>query len=293
MLYRERYYWKEGICVLEFEFMRHAFAGCALVSVIAGPVGWFLMLRRQAFAAHALSHIGFSGAAGAVWLGFPPLAGMIAFSLAAGLAIGSEHEADRGAPVQRDGTIGLVLAASLGLGTWFLHMANGASSLATTLLFGDVLGIGRNTLFSLLAVAVVCLSGLGVLCRPLLFSSLAPQVAQAKGVPVKIAALGFMAVCALACSACAEVAGALLAFSLMIGPPATALRLNLGPLAGVTVSTLLALFLSWGGLILSWETDAPVPLWIGLGAALLYGGAGLWGRFRNLSVRTTSSIRAQ
>ncbi|MBS0983148.1 metal ABC transporter permease [Gluconobacter cerinus] len=266
--------------MFEFEFMRHAFLGCTLVSVLAGTVGWFLSLRRQAFAAHALSHIGFSGAAGAVWLGVSPLFGMIAFSLLAGLAIGSEGEGRGKIPPQRDSTIGLVLAASLGLGTWFLHEANGASSMATTLLFGDVLGIDTPTLFILAGVTALCLLGLVFLGRPLLFSSLTPEVARARGVPVRLTSLGFMAVAALACSACAEVSGALLAFSLMIGPAATALRLGLCPAMGLLVSVLLALVLSWGGLMLSWVTDIPIPFWIGLGAGIFYGLANLWIRLR-------------
>ncbi|GBR23709.1 metal ABC transporter permease [Gluconobacter japonicus] len=256
--------------MFEFEFMQHAFLGCTIVSVLAGTVGWFLILRRQAFAAHALSHIGFSGAAGAVWLGVSPLYGMIAFSLLAGLAMGSEAKGVVLSP-HRDSMIGLVLAASLGLGTWFLHEANGASSMATTLLFGDVLGIDMPTLLALTGVAVLCLSGLVFLGRPLLFASLMPDVAQARGVPVRLTSLGFMAIAALACSACAEVSGALLAFSLMVGPAATALRLGLGPIAGLVSAVALALFLSWGGLALSWMTDIPVPFWIGLGAAACYG----------------------
>lgn len=268
--------------MFEFDFMRHAFVGAAVVSVLAGTVGWFLMLRRQAFAAHALSHIGFSGAAGAVWLGFPPLSGMVVFSLMAGFVIGAEREGERGVPAQRDSTIGLVLAASLGLGAWFLHMSNRGSSLATTLLFGDVLGIDMRTLEALCGVAVLCLGLLAFLGRRLLFASLAPEVARARGVPARLVSVVFMAVAALACAACAEVAGALLAFSLMIGPAATALKLGLGPLAGIVLSVGLALGLSWGGLMLSWVTDAPVPFWIGLGAALSYALADLWRRFRSL-----------
>ncbi|EHH67696.1 metal ABC transporter permease [Gluconobacter morbifer] len=269
--------------MFEFDFMRHAFEGSAIVSVMAGSVGWFLSLRRQAFAAHALSHVGFSGAAGAVWLGYPPLGGMVLFSLLTGLAMGCERDAGEGASVQRDSSIGLVLAASLGLGTWFLHKANGASSLATTLLFGDVLGIDGRTLGELGVVALICLTGLTMLARPLLFASLAPEVARARGVPVRAVSLAFMLVAALTCAACAEVAGALLAFSLMIGPAAGALRLSLRPLAGLVFSVGGALVLSWGGLVLSWQTDVPVPFWTGMGAAGVYGLACLGSRFRTLS----------
>ncbi|QDH16896.1 metal ABC transporter permease [Swingsia samuiensis] len=267
--------------MFEYEFMRHAFIGCALVSIISGPVGWFLSLRRQTFAAHALSHVGFSGAAAAVWMSISPFYGMIIFTLIAGLAMGVESKSDRRIPVQRDNAIGLVLAASLGVGTWFLHAANSSSSIATALLFGDILGIDTQTLFLLMMVMIICLLSLLFLARPLLFLSLSPQVALARGVPVNYASLGFMCITALACAACSEIAGMLLAFSLMIGPSATALRLNLAPLAGIIFSIILSLVLSWSGLILSWITDIPSSFWIGIGAVIFYCFAMAWNKIFN------------
>lgn len=256
-----------------FEFMRHAAMGCVLVSILAGLVGWFLLLRGQAFAAHSLTHVGFSGAAGAVWLGFPPLMGMGVFSLMAGLVLG--HETQKGkAPLNRDGMTGLVLSASLGLGMLFLHLSNGASSLVTTLLFGDVLGLSASALQILAVVAVLCCVVLALIGRPLLFASLNPEMALARGVPVRVLSLLLMVIAALACAVCSEIAGALLSFSLMVGPAATSLRLGLSPLKGMVVSVGLALGLSLGGLALSWQTDIPVPFWIGAGALVIYLAAG-------------------
>lgn len=261
--------------MLEFDFMRHAFLGCFLVSLIAGPIGWFLLMRRQAFAAHALPHIGFSGAAAAVWLGVAPLEGMLTATLLAGLLMAWEgrdpHATFR--LVQRETMTGLVLAASLGIGLWCLHEANGATNKATTLLFGDVLGIDIASLEILGVVGAVCAGLLVFLWRPLLFASLAPDLAAARGVKLGRVTLGFMALAALAAAACSVVAGALLSFSLMIGPAAAALRLELPPARGMIFSTVAALSLSWGGLALSWVTDAPVAFWISVGAVLLYGGA--------------------
>nr|WP_294915161.1 metal ABC transporter permease [uncultured Neokomagataea sp.] len=266
-----------------FEFMRHAAMGCVLVSLLAGLVGWFLLLRGQAFAAHSLTHVGFSGAAGAVWLGFSPLMGMGVFSLLAGCVLGYEMPQGR-QPLNRDGMTGLVLSASLGLGMLFLHFSNGASSMVTTLLFGDVLGLSRASLQTLIGVTAVCCAVLAVVGRPLLFASLNPEMALARGVPVRLLSLALMLVSALACAVCSEIAGALLSFSLMVGPAATALRLGLSPLWGMVASVMMALVLSLGGLVLSWQTDVPVPFWIGAGALVLYMIAGGFIRLRRMAL---------
>ncbi|MXV36419.1 MULTISPECIES: metal ABC transporter permease [unclassified Saccharibacter] len=258
--------------MFDFPFMQHAFVGCLLVSLLAGPIGWFMLLRRQAFAAHALPHIGFSGAAAAIWLGIAPLWGMMGSSLIAGLLMAQESKGEGGtfAPIRRESMTGLVLAASLGIGVWCLHMANSASNQASTLLFGDVLGLSAHTLFSLGGILIFCISVLGIIGRPLLFSSIAPDLAQARGVPITLLSRLFMMLAAFATAACSEVAGALLSFSLMIGPASAALRLELSPTKGLLFSLVSALCLSWGGLILSWYTDAPVAFWIGIGAVALY-----------------------
>ncbi|MXV45160.1 metal ABC transporter permease [Saccharibacter sp. 17.LH.SD] len=258
--------------MFEFSFMQHAFIGCFLVSVLAGIVGWFMLLRRQTFAAHALPHIGFSGAAAAVWIGFSPLLGMIGSSLIAGFFIAHEGHKTGGSfhPLRRETMTGLALTASLGLGVWCLHEANTASNQATTLLFGDVLSLSTTTLMELGGVFLLCIILLGALWRPLLFSSLSPDLAEARGVSVSHISRSFMILAALATSACSEIAGALLSFSLMIGPASAALRLELSPLKGIIFSIIAALALSWSGLILSWFTDAPVSFWISIGAVLLY-----------------------
>lgn len=264
--------------MFEFGFMRHAFLGCFLVALMAGSVGWLLLLRRQAFAAHALPHIGFSGAAASLWLGFPPFPGMILSTMLAALAmIGEERRGkDHHLPAfwRRETMTGLVLAASLGLGVLCLHEAANATGQTSRLLFGDVLGLDWLNILSLMVVFCLCSLGLAILWRPLLFSSLSPVLAQARGVPVRPVSAGFMLIVALASSACSEVAGALLSFSLMIGPAASALRLNLPPVSGIIFSMLSALGLAWGGLVLSWYTDAPVAFWIGTGSVALYFASG-------------------
>ncbi|MDF7673281.1 iron chelate uptake ABC transporter family permease subunit [Acetobacteraceae bacterium ESL0709] len=267
--------------MLGYDFMRHAFVGCFFVSLLAGTLGWFMILRHQIFAAHALPHIGFSGAAAAIWLKLSPFTGMIVSSLAAGLFMVTDDrkKSHLSLPIQREMMTGLVLAASLGIGVFCLFEANSASNQATNLLFGDVLGLSFGTLLVLACVTVFCLTMLVLLGRPLLFSTLAPELAEAQGVRLSVISYGFMAMVALASAACSEVAGALLSFSLMIGPAAAALRLGLTPVKGLTFSVLGALALSWGALICSWYTDFPVAFLIGIGAVGLYITAG-W--LRNL-----------
>ncbi|QHI96246.1 metal ABC transporter permease [Aristophania vespae] len=270
--------------MLSYDFMRHAFLGCFLVSLLAGSLGWFMVVRHQIFAAHALPHIGFSGAAAALWLKISPFAGMILFSLIAGFFMASEDRKKHVIPLssQRETMTGLVLAASLGLGVFCLYEANSASNQATTLLFGDVLGLSFNVLLALGAVTLICLIGLAILWRPLLFVTLAPDLAEARGVKLSVISYGFMALVALASAACSEVAGALLSFSLMIGPPAAALKLGLTPLKGLGFSIVSALLLSWGALITAWFTDVPIAFLIGIGAVLLYFLAGRFSSWRQL-----------
>lgn len=260
--------------MLQYEFMQNAFMASGLVSVLSGLVGWFLVLRGQSFAGHALSHIGFAGATGAVLLGVSPLLGMALAAVGAGLILGWEPQGDQcddeAVKSQRDGVIGLVLAASLGIGLVFLQWQHAPVSVTTALLFGNVLGVDRATLLLLALVSALCLGLLALISRPLLFASLDPDMAAAKGMPLRLIASGFMIVVALATAVCSETTGILLAFSLLVGPAATMLRLGLSPWNGLVGSACLALILSWGGLTLSWYTGAPVSFWISLGAALSY-----------------------
>lgn len=260
--------------MLEFEFMRHAFLAAAAVALLCGPVGWFLVLRGQSFAGHALSHIAFAGATGAVLIGIAPLLGMTLAAGLAGIALG--WEAPAGTPRAsrltsgRDSATGLVLAASLGVGTLFLQWSNAPSSSATALLFGNVLGVNRPTLLLLGGLTTTGILALAVIARPLLFVSLDPDMAAARGAPVRLVSVAFMVLVALSSAVCAEVTGILLAFSLLVGPAATMLRLGLAPWLGALGAALLALGLAWSGLALSWWTDAPVSFWIAALAALTY-----------------------
>ena len=247
-----------SMTMLQYEFMRTAFAASAIVAVVAGCVGYFLVLRGQTFAGHALAHVGFTGATGAVLIGASPLAGLVLLTVAAGLGMGLLG--DRLA--NRDIAIGLVLALALGLGLLFLHFFTGFATQATSLLFGNVLAVSASAVWVLLALGALCIGVLGIISRPLLFASLQPELADAKGVHLKLLSAAFMALVALATAECAQVVGVLLVFALMVGPAATAQRLTTKITWGVLLAAALALIEAWSGLALAFYTDWPVSFWI-------------------------------
>jgi zinc/manganese transport system permease protein len=253
--------------MLDYAFMRNAFAAAAIVAVVAGPVGYFLVLRGQTFAGHALAHIGFTGATGAFLVGIPPLWGLLALTVAGGVVIGLMGEK----LAQRDVAIGLVLALALGFGLLFLHFVTSFATQATALLFGNVLAVDRATLWSLAGLGVVALLALGAIARPLLFASLQPELAEAKGVSLRLQAVMFLAIVAFATAEAAQIVGVLLVFTLMVGPAAASLRLTrrVGP--GILLAAGLALFQALGGLALAYETDWPTSFWITALSGMVYG----------------------
>jgi zinc/manganese transport system permease protein len=244
--------------MFEYDFMRSAFAAATIVGVVAGAVGYFLVLRSQTFAGHALAHVGFTGATGAVLIGIAPLWGLVLMTVAAGLGMGFMGER----LAQRDVAIGLVLALSLGLGLLFLHFYTAYASQATALLFGNVLAVDVRTVWTLLALGVLSLVLLAIISRPLLFASLQPEVAEARGVSLRLYGVLFLAIVALTTAECAQIVGVLLVFALMVGPAAAALRLTRSVGNGVLLSAVLAVAEAWLGLTLAFYTDWPTSFWI-------------------------------
>ncbi len=252
--------------MLEYDFMRNAFGAAALVAVVSACVGYFLVLRGQAFAGHALAHVGFAGATGAVLIGVSPLWGFLVSTLTGGVGMGLLGERVEG----RDVAIGIVLAFSLGLGLLFLHFFTSYAAQATTLLFGNLLGIDAGTLAALAVLAVVSLVGLAIISRPLLFATLQPELAEAKGVPLRLTSVLFLAVVAVATAECAQIVGVLLVFALMIAPAAAAQHLTRRILPGMLLAVVLALADAWGGLILAYYTNWPSSFCITALGSLTY-----------------------
>jgi len=254
------------ITMLDYDFMRNAFAAAGVAAVVSGLVGYFLVLRGQTFAGHALSHIGFAGATGAVLIGLASVWGLLGFTVAAGIGIGVLGERLSG----RDVAIGVVLSLALGLGLLFLHYYTAFATQATALLFGNVLAVDRSTIVTLIVLAVITIAGLASLMRPLIFATLQPELAEAKGVPLRLVSTAFLVVVALAVSQSAQIVGVLLVFALMVGPPATAQRLVAGLWAGMALSAGLALAEAWLGLAIAYHTDWPVSFCIAMLSALGY-----------------------
>jgi len=243
--------------IFDYEFMRNAFYACTIVGIVAGAVGYFLVLRGQTFAGHALAHVGFPGATGAGLIGLSPFFGLTVFTVVAGVGIGLLGER-----AHRDVAIGIVLTLSLGLGLLFLHFYTAFASQATNVLFGNVLGISLRTVIVLAVLAVVILVALMLIARPLLFASLQPELAEARGVPLNLVSILFMILVAVATSEAVQIVGVLLVFALMVAPAATSLRLTRGVLAGIGVSIALAVGIAWISLSLAFLTDWPTSFWI-------------------------------
>jgi zinc/manganese transport system permease protein len=261
--------------MLEYEFMRNAFAASAIVGVVAGAVGYFLVLRGQTFAGHALAHVGFPGATGAALAGLSPFFGLTAFTLAAGVGIGLLGER-----AHRDVAIGIVLTLSLGLGLLFLHFYTANAAQATSVLFGNVLGIGFHTVLVLAAMALVTLAALTIVARPLLFASLQPELAEAKGVRLELVSTLFMVIVAIATAEATQIVGVLLVFALMVAPAATSLLLTRGVLAGIVASILIAVAIAWASLTLAYFTDWPTSFFITALGAGAYLSAAVVGKLR-------------
>lgn len=238
---------EDAAAMWQYAFMRHAFEAGTIIAVVAGVMGYFIVLRQSSFAAHALSHIGFAGAAGAVLLGLPPLAGLLAFTSGGGvvMAILGPRAANR------DVQIGTVLAFMLGLGVLFISLYKGYATEAYSILFGDILGISHSDVLITLAAALILLGIVSLIYRPLLLCCLDEDVAEAKGLPIFSLGAAFMVLVAVATSIAVQVVGVLLIFSLMVTPAAVAQRLARRPAMGMGISVLIAIFATWFGLFAS------------------------------------------
>jgi len=252
--------------MLEYDFMRTAFMASGMAAVLAGTVGFFLVLRGQTFAGHALSHVGFTGATGAVLFGLSPLAGLVGFTFLSGIAMGMFGEK----LAERDVAIGMMLSLALGLGLLFLHFYTTGATQAAALLFGNVLGVDDSALLTLALLSIGSLAALATIVRPLIFASLQPELAEARGVPVRSVSTAFLAIVGVAVAECSQIVGILLVFALMVGPAAAAQNLSRRLAGGVALAAALALAEAWGGLTLAFYTDWPTSFWITALSGLVY-----------------------
>ena len=244
--------------VLGTDFMRNAFVGGILVAVAAGLLGWFVVVRQHAFAAHALAHIGFPGATGAVLVGAPVTAGLALFCVLGALAIGAfgTRLADR------EISTGTILAFATGLGVLFSSLSSRNTSAVTSILFGNLLAITPDQLvvFALftLALAVV----MACIARPMAFASVNPDVAEARGVPVRALGIAFMVLLALVVTMAVQVVGTLLLSGLVVTPAATALAVTARPVRVALLGGLIAVVSVVAGLVLSAMFNLPPSFFI-------------------------------
>ena len=248
----------------EFPFMVNALWAGTIVAVLAGAVGWFMVVRRQTFAGHTLSVIAFPGAAAAALAGLPLAVGYFGVCGlgALGLAAVSRGGGAGSGQADESAAIGTLQALALGLGFLFVNLYEGQLANLESLLFGTFLGITTGQVQTLLWVAVAALLALAAIGRPLLFASLDAEVARAAGVPTRLLGAVFLLLLGLAVAATAQITGALLVFALLVTPAATAQQLTARPGLGLALSVLLALLVTWVGLTIAYFSPYPVGFWV-------------------------------
>lgn len=239
--------------ILMSPFMSNALAGGTIVALAAGLIGYFVIVRNTAFAAHALAHIGLPGATGAVLLGLPVAFGLGVFCVGGALVIGAlgKRASDR------EVATGTVLALATGFGLFFNSLATKSSSTITNVLFGNLLAISHEQLVTFAVLLVVLAVSVGVIYRPLLFSSVNSQVAEAKSVRVRLLSMIFMALLGLAITMAVQAVGTLLLFALVVTPAATAIMLTPRPPAAMAISTAISVFSVWVGVAMSAMFNLP------------------------------------
>jgi zinc/manganese transport system permease protein len=246
----------------EFPFMVNALWAGTIVAVMAGAIGWFMVLRRQTFAGHTLAVIAFPGAAAATLAGLPLAVGYFGACGLGALALAGVNRPGAAAPADESASIGTLQAFALGLGFLFVNLYSGQLASLESLLFGTFLGITTGQVETLAWVAAVALVLLVAIGRPLLFASLDGEVARAAGVPVAALGLGFLLLLGLAVAATAQITGALLVFALLVTPAATAQQLTARPGWGLALSVGIALLVTWVGLTIAFYSPYPVGFWV-------------------------------
>jgi len=264
-------------------FMTNAWITGTIVAVVAGVVGHFVVLRGSAFPAHAIPKGAFAGAAGASLLGLNTLLGMAVFALLGALGIGTLGRRDR-----RDVVTALALVMMLALGAAFLSRTTEYEAQVYSLLFGEILGVNTGEILPVALLGVLCIVALAVIYRPLMMSSVAPEVAEARGISTQRVEILFLLIVALATAMTIPVVGTLLIFSLMIGPPAAARSLTSRPLIAMVLSVCIALVTVWLSIAASYLYNWPVGFFVGTVSALSYGLGRGWAAWQHRQRRSVA-----
>jgi zinc/manganese transport system permease protein len=246
--------------------MLNTWIAATIVAVVAGIVGFFAVLRGSTFAAHAIPNGAFAGAAGASLLGINVIWGLAVFAVAGAFGIGALG--DRKA--RHDVVTALTLVVMLGLGALFVSISTQYAEETYALLFGEVFGVSRSEVLPILGLGAASAVAIGVAFRPLMLTSALPEVAEARGVSTRRVDLYFLVVMALAASMTVPVVGALLMFSLMIGPAAAARSVTARPGVAMALSVAIALATVWLSIALSYQTNWPLGFFVGVIGAAFY-----------------------
>lgn len=271
-----------------FPFMVNAFLAGTIVAIVAGFMGWFMVLRRQSFAGHTLAVVGFPGASGASLLGISPMFGFFGFSLAAALAIASAGPRSLGAQPGRSlesAVLGTVQAFALACGFLFVSLYRGNIQDITALLFGSFLGITTDQVLLLGAVGVVSLLVLGLIGRRLLFASVDPEVAEAGGLSILGLGAVFLVLLGGAAAEAAQIVGSLLVFALLVVPAATAQVLTARPGLSIVLTLVIGLGMTWLGIAVAYYSSQPIGFLIASLAFATYLIAQAWRRLADYRSR--------
>lgn len=271
--------------LLAEHFVHTALWAGAVAAVVSGAIGIFVVTRGMSFAVHAISELGFTGAAGALVIGIDPVIGILGGSLLVGLVLGLLSLRGR----ERDSAIGAVLAFGLGLGVLFLSLYKYYANEAISLLFGSIFSVSDAQLRNLVIVGAVVLLGIGLVYRPLLFSSVDPDIAAARGVPLRALSVAIFLLLALTTAEAIQVVGVLLVLALVITPAAAAQRLTGRPALALLLSVAIALVSTEGGILLSLAKAWPSSFFITTLSFAFYVAARLYDWSRGRQRRLVSS----
>ena len=245
-----------------FHFMVNAFRAGTIVAVVAGAIGWFMVVRREAFAGHTLALVGFPGAAGAVWLGISATWGFFGFCVASALLIAGLRPRRGGYDSAESAGIGTVQAFALASGFLFISLYRGFLNGINALLFGSFLGITSEQVVVLLVVGVFALGVLVAVGRPLLFASVDPDVAAARGVRVSRLSVLFLVLLGLTVAEVSQITGTLLVFALLVMPAATAQLLTARPALSMAITITFGVLVTWLGLAVAYFTPYPIGFFV-------------------------------
>lgn len=249
-----------------YDFMRHAFLAGTPIAIVCAIVGYFVVIRGLAFASHSLGHIGFAGATGAGLVGLPAPIGQLLLTIVAAIGMGA-----LGDRVEKSDTaIGIVLAFFLGLGVLFLYFYSAFAGSIISILFGDILGVSTTLLKLIYLTSIISLIALALMSRPLLFASLEPELAIAKGISLRGLSILFLCIIAIAVTEASQIVGILLVFTLIVGPAASAINLMKTVKGGLVLACAISLVIVWSGILLTYITDWPSSFWISFLSLIFY-----------------------